>query len=260
VGDRVGFRITPEGAAVEELLPRRNSLTRPAVRKRDDTQTIAANIDRMIIVGSMKDPPLKTGLIDRFLVAAAAEEFEAVICINKTDLIETESEAALLENATALYTGLGYRTIPTSAVEGKGVETLREEMRSGVSLIVGHSGVGKSTLINRIDPRQKLKTGEISARQRKGQHTTTMVSLLRLSGGGFVVDTPGIREFGIKDLRSADIGHFFPEIASRLPECQYGDCTHRHEPGCAVLEALEGGGISKGRYKSYLGILEELEK
>jgi ribosome biogenesis GTPase len=261
VGDRVSFRITEQGAALEEILPRRNALTRPAKGKKGEVQTIAANIDRMIVVASVKNPPLRTGLIDRFLVAAGIEEFEGVICLNKIDLIATEEEREMLSKEVAgIYTGLGYAVFMTSALDGRGVKVLEERMSRGISLIMGHSGVGKSTLINRMNPALGLKTGEVSAKWSKGKHTTTEVSLLRLAAGGFVVDTPGIRAFGIQDILPGDLGHYYPEIASLLKHCQYPTCTHSHEPRCAVISAVNAGQISRARYKSYLRILEELEQ
>ncbi|MFH1998372.1 MAG: ribosome small subunit-dependent GTPase A [Planctomycetota bacterium] len=259
VGDRVGYTITDDTAALEEILPRKNSLTRPAIGRHEEIQTIAANIDRMIIVASIKDPPLKTGLIDRFLVAAALEEIDPVLCLNKIDLLEDGSEEnRLLEETHALYTNLGYEVYSTSALDGSGVDALKRMLRQGTSLMVGHSGVGKSTLLNGIDPALKLKTGSLSARQGKGKHTTTHVSLLSIAGGGFVVDTPGIREFGLFQIKPSDLGHFFPEIAGCLSECLYHDCTHRHEPDCAVLKARSQGRIHPDRYKSYLKLLEDL--
>jgi len=260
VGDRVGYKITTETAALEEILPRKNALTRPAIGRHEEIQTIAANIDRMIIVASIKDPPLKTGLIDRFLVAAALEEIDCIICLNKIDLIEDGSnDIKLLEETHTLYKGIGYQVLVTSALNALGTDSLKQVLSQGISLLAGHSGVGKSTLLNTIDPRLKLKTGSISARQRKGKHTTTQVSLLQLAGGGFVVDTPGIREFGIFQIKPSDLGHFFPDIAKFLSGCQYHDCTHRHEPGCAVLKALEDGKIVPDRYKSYLRIINDLD-
>jgi ribosome biogenesis GTPase len=261
VGDRVCFELTPRGAALEKILPRRNALDRPAVGKRGEVQTIAANIDRMIIVASLKSPPLRPGLLDRFLVAAALEEIEAVICLNKIDLLDSEDEEyAPFEEVRDRYRDLGYKVFVTSALTGEGMEDMVEELRQGISLIMGHSGVGKSTLINRIDPRMNLKTGSISAKHKKGRHTTVSVSLLSLEGGGFVVDTPGIREFGVGHIKPSDLSHYFTEMADLLSGCQYSNCTHRHEPGCAVLEALKEGKVSQVRYDSYLKMLEDLDK
>jgi len=260
VGDRVGFEVTPQGAAIEEIFPRRNSLTRPSSGKKDEIQTIAANIDCMVIVAAVKNPTLRLGLIDRFLVAAEVEEFDVVICLNKIDLLTTDEEEQILHDTTALYSGLGYTVVGASAMNGCGMDTLKEHFKRGISLIMGHSGVGKSSIINQIDPALSLKVGSISEKQKKGKHTTTSVSLLRLSSGGFVVDTPGIRAFGVNEMREGDLGHFFPEIAKRLPDCQYPNCTHRHEPGCTVLTALEDKQISRSRYKSYLSIIEDLDQ
>ena len=259
VGDHVRFNNTPRGEALEEVFPRKNSLTRPAVRKKDDSHTIAANIDRVIIVASIKTPPLRFGLIDRFLVAAGFEEFGAVLCLNKIDLIDSKEDETLLEQACGLYRSLGYQVLVTSAKDGQGIDSLKEAIRDGISLIVGHSGVGKSTLINKVDPELNLKTGVIREKAAKGRHITTKVSLLRPAGGGFVIDTPGVREFGMSKMRLGDLGHFFPEIAAALPSCRFPDCTHRHEPKCAVLEAAEEGKIAGSRYASYLKIIEELE-
>ena len=259
VGDRVTYCITAEGAAVEAIHSRRNRITRPAVRRRDETQTIAANLDRVLVVASVKAPPLRTGLLDRFLLSAGVEEIPPVICLNKIDLVEGEEERRRVEEVTTLYTGLGYPVFHTSARTGEGVAELRAAMRRGVSLLVGHSGVGKSSLINRMDPRLRLKTGEINPKGGKGRHTTTRVTLLNLEGGGFVVDTPGLRAFGIDRLDPPDVGHYFPEIAARLHACRYPTCTHRHEPGCTVRQAVEEGSIHPDRYKSYLKVLEELE-
>jgi ribosome biogenesis GTPase len=254
VGDRVRVMITSRGAALEQIFPRRNELNRPAAGRQRERQTIAANIDRMIVVSAVRDPELKTGLIDRFLVAAAAEGFDSVICINKLDLAE-EGE---VEEVRKRYERLGYAVFLTSAVDGRGIDALARELGQGITLIMGQSGVGKSTILNRIDPSLALKTGSISTKQKKGRHTTTSVSLLLLSGGGFVVDTPGIREFGVSDIKPSDLSHYFPEMAERLADCQYNDCTHRHEPDCAVLKALESGEISRDRYESYLRMLKDL--
>ena len=260
VGDRVVYRVTKDGAAVEGLLPRRNALSRPAKRHREEIQTIAANIDRVIVVAAVKDPPLRRGLIDRFLVAAEREELDVLICLNKMDLLENDDEREEVTETAALYRSLEYPLIETSAVDGRGVDELRSHLERGISIIAGHSGVGKSTLINRVDPNHALQTGSVSERHGKGRHTTTSVSLLLLSCGGFIVDTPGIRAFGIDRMRAADLGHFFPEMAKRLPDCQFPDCTHLHEPGCAVREAFEAGEIHESRFKSYQSIMEELEK
>jgi len=261
VGDRVRFKTTPDGAALEALFPRHNALTRPAAGKRGRVQTIAANIDRMIVVAAVKSPPLRTGLIDRFLVAAGVEGFKAIVCLNKIDLLATQEEkAGFLDEPRALYTDLGYDVIATSALTGSHVDRLEAYLSQGISLVVGHSGVGKSTLINRVNPDLKLKTGMVSDKKGKGKHTTTAVSLLRICTSGFVVDTPGIREFGIHSLEPNDLGHYFPEMARKLPDCQFPNCTHRHEPNCAVIKAVESNEITNLRYKSYLKILEELNQ
>lgn len=256
VGDRVRVKITPRGAALEQIFPRNNELNRPAAGRHRERQTIAANIDRMIVVAAVRNPELKTGLIDRFIVAASSEGFDSVLCINKLDL--ADGDEAAIEEVRSLYERLGYPAFATSAVDGRGIDSLARVFRQGISLIVGQSGVGKSTILNRIDPALELRTASISAKQKKGRHTTTSVSLLQLATGGFVVDTPGIREFGVSDIKPSDLSHYFPEMAERLAGCQYHDCTHRHEPDCAVLKALESGEVTRTRYASYLRMLEDL--
>ncbi len=258
VGDRV--RLTPDeqNPTVVEVLPRRNTLKRPSPPRKKILHVIAANVDRMLVVASVRSPALKPGLIDRFLVAAGIEKMDGVVCINKIDLVGKGKKKNQPETCRAVYTNAGYKVFLTCAVDGRGVQELKNYLARGLTLIVGHSGVGKSTLLNAMDPALRLKTGDITRKGKAGRHTTTQVSLLRLDSGGFFIDTPGIREFGVAGIEPHHLGYYFPEIASASPGCRFPNCTHDHEPDCAVREKTECGAIHSLRYESYLRILKSL--
>jgi len=256
VGDRVEVRGIGEGeGAIERVLPRRTKLSRPGVEREDREQVIAANVDLAVIVASASLPPYRPGLVDRILIAAHSGGLDRIVCVNKCD----EGDPAEIEEPLAAAREAGVDVVLTSAVTGSGIEELRERMRGRVSVFSGQSGVGKSSLINAVQPGLKLRVGEIGEKTGKGRHTTTDVSLLTLEFGGFVVDTPGVREFGLWDVARADLDRFFPEIASRAGACRYPDCSHTHEPDCAVKEAVESGRIRPIRYESYSRILETLD-
>lgn len=259
VGDRVRLETDGTTFAVVEVFERRNCLRRPSVLREKTFQIIAANVDRMLVVASVRSPALKPGLIDRFLVAAGIEEMDGVVCINKIDLVKNEKDQALLDECRSVYEACGYDFALTCAHDGRGVAALKEILSEGITLIVGHSGVGKSTLLNAMDPRLSLATGDVGRKTRKGTHTTTAVRLIQLDNGGFVIDTPGIREFGISTIEGHHLGHYFPEIAAALPGCRFPTCTHDHEPGCAVREGVENGTITGMRFESYLRILKSLK-
>ena len=259
VGDRVRVQSEGRSPAVVRVLERQNSLLRPAVMREKAYQVIAANVDRMLIVSSLRSPRLIPGLVDRFLVVAGIEEMDGLVCLNKIDLVKSAEDEARIEEFCGVYAAAGYRTIRTSALDGRGVPELKEAVASGITLIVGKSGVGKSTLLNAMDPRLELATGDISRKWKKGRHTTTSVKLLRLESGGFVIDTPGLREFGIATIEPLHLGHYFPEIEAVLNDCRFPNCTHDHEPDCAVRAKIEAGEIPQGRYESYLRILKSLE-
>ncbi len=258
VGDRVRIDRSGRKPAVVAVLPRRNCLRRPAILREKTHQVIAANVERMLIVASVRHPPLRPGLIDRFLVAAGIEEMEGLVCINKIDLIETEKDRELIDNCRSVYSSAGYEVIPACATDGRGIEKLKEILSEGITLIVGHSGVGKSTILNAMHPALELATGDISDKAKMGRHTTTAVRLLRLDNGGFFIDTPGIREFGINTIDPHHLGHYFPEIAAVLHGCRFPTCTHDHEPGCAVRDGVEAGDIPRIRFDAYLRILKSL--
>jgi ribosome biogenesis GTPase len=252
VGDRVQIswsQSKTDIGYIEEILPRQTQFGRTRVDKLP--QVIVANLDLLLIIFAARDPQLKLRMLDRFLVTAEASGMLPVICINKIDLVQLKKLRAQM----ALYEEIGYKVVYTSIVTGAGIDEMRAVMKDQISAIVGSSGVGKSSLLNEIQPGLRLRVGDVDERMHKGQHTTTEVSLLSLHFGGFVADTPGIRTLGlfeIDDEQGLDI--YFPEMRPYIPECKFAACTHQHEPGCAVKNAVEDGGINELRYDSYLRI------
>jgi ribosome biogenesis GTPase len=252
VGDRVQIsrsQSKTDIGYIEEILPRQTQFGRTRVDKLP--QVIVANLDLLLVIFAARNPQLKLRMLDRFLVTAEASGMLPIICINKIDLVKLEK----LNAQMALYEGIGYDVIYTSIVTGAGIDEMRTAMKDRISAIVGSSGVGKSSLLNEIQPGLQLRVGDVDERMHKGQHTTTEVALLPLRFGGFVADTPGIRTLGlfeIDDEQGLDI--HFPEMRPYIPECKFAACTHQHEPGCAVKSAVEGGKISELRYDSYLRI------
>lgn len=256
VGDRVEFTVAAEDlGAIEKVLERRTKLSRPSARSAQLEQVIVANVDQIVVVASIKDPPLVLGIVDRFLVAAEKELITPVVCINKIDLAEPEDYEWIWD----VYKPVGYEVVFTSATTGEGVPELRERLKGRISVFAGHSGVGKSSLLNAIQPGLRLKTEPISKATRKGRHVTTSVALLKLNFGGYVVDTPGIRELGLWGIEKEEVGRYFPEIRAHAKGCVYQNCQHVKEPGCAVREAVARGEISESRWKSYLSILDSFD-
>lgn len=255
VGDRVKFEIEhdQDSAVIYELEPRKNYIIRKSVNLSKQTQIIGANLDQALLVVTLASPPTSLGFIDRFLVTAEAYDVPAVLVFNKLDLFSDEG-LEILQEYKHVYESLGYVCFEVSALEGTNISYLKDILKNKVTLVSGHSGVGKSTLINAIVPGVVLKTGDISDWSDKGKHTTTFAEMIDLPFGGQLIDTPGIRELGIVDIEKQELSHFFPEMRQMLNKCRFNNCRHINEPGCVVLEAVENGRIESSRYDSYLSI------
>ncbi len=255
VGDHVEFEMEPdqETGIITRLGERRNYIIRKSINLSRQAQIIAANLDQAYLIVTLASPRTSLGFIDRFLVTAEAYDIPAGIIFNKLDLFSDEG-LEILAGYQSIYTSIGYPCYQVSAMNHTNIGQVKELLTDKVTLFTGHSGVGKSTLINAILPDLELKTGEISDWSDKGQHTTTFAEMFPLPFGGFLIDTPGIRELGIIDIEKQELGHFFPEMRSRMKDCRFHNCRHINEPGCAVLEALEEGEIEPSRYESYLSI------
>jgi ribosome biogenesis GTPase len=259
VGDDVRVQLLgPGSGAIEEILPRRTKLSRRSVGHERREQVVAANIDQVVIVTSLAEPPLKLNLVDRYLVAADNGGLGAVICINKVDL--ALGDRAPAEALLRPYHAMGYPVIWTSARTGEGIDELKRHLAGRSSVMAGASGTGKSALLNAVEPGLELRSGEISSATGKGRHTTTFSSLLPLGGGGYVIDTPGIREYTLWEVDPAALDRHFPEIDALRSGCRFANCTHSHEPDCAVKAASESGKIDPRRYESYLRILSGLDE
>ena len=244
----------PVVGAVE---PRKNYIIRRASNLSKEFQIIAANLDQAVLVVTLTNPVTSTIFIDRFLATAEAYQVPAVLAFNKVDLLTTDELRQQLEELKALYEGIGYPVITMSAATGDGADSLWELLTGKMSLLSGNSGVGKSSIINLMVPDAHVRVGDVSQAHHKGMHTTTFSELLDLPGGGAIIDTPGVKAFGTIDFERAQVAHYFPEIFNVSSECRFNNCTHTHEPGCAVLDAVERGDISSSRYASYMSILEE---
>lgn len=260
VGDYVQIIQNQEGTAfIHEIEDRKNYIIRRASNLSKQSHILAANLDQCMLVVTVNYPETSTTFIDRFLASAEAYRVPVKLIFNKTDLYNEEEER-YLEALIHLYTTIGYPCFKISAKEQTGIDLVLEELKNRVTLFSGHSGVGKSTLINAILPEASAKTGEISAYHHKGMHTTTFSEMFPVAGNGYIIDTPGIKGFGTFDMEEEEIGHYFPEIFRTSANCKYGNCTHRHEPGCAVREAVEQHLISESRYTSYLSMMEDKEE
>lgn len=255
VGDEVELLPEPDQstAVITHLYPRKNYIVRRSINLSKSVQIIAANLDQAFLVVTLASPVTSLGFIDRFLVTAEAYDVPARIIFNKLDLFSDEG-LEVLQEFQSIYTRIGYPCYQVSGLEGTHVEMLLEEMAHKKTLITGHSGVGKSTLINRLVPDADLKTGAISSFSEKGKHTTTFAEMIPLAGGGFIIDTPGIQELGVVDIEQHELAHFFPEFRERLNQCRYHNCRHINEPGCVILEAVEDGDIEVSRYQNYLSM------
>ncbi len=260
VGDHVEIRLgaTPGEAFITRVLPRANYIIRRASNLSKESHILAANIDQALLVVTLFHPVTSTTFIDRFLATAEAYGVHAVIVVNKTDLIDPDTdESEYLDAFSYLYRSIGYDVVGVSARTGEGIGQLRAILEGKITLLSGNSGVGKTTLINELIPGLDLRTGHISDIHGTGMHTTTFSEMFPLPSGGYVIDTPGVKGFGTIDMDQREISHYFPEIFAIGRQCRFGDCTHTGEPGCAVREALEQSRISQSRYASYLSIMED---
>ena len=260
VGDRVGIVRNQEGTAfINEIDDRRNYIIRKSPNLSKQSHIIAANVDQAVLIATVNFPVTSTTFIDRFLASAEAYRIPVLLVLNKTDLMDAD-DRRLQEMMAALYEHIGYTCLQVSAETGLGLDRLRELLAGKVSVFSGNSGVGKSTLLNRLIPGLSLRTAEISEAHKMGMHTTTFSEMIRLPQGGWVIDTPGIKGFGTFDMEPAEISGYFREIFSFSKDCRYGNCTHTHEPGCAVLKALDDHYIAASRYNSYLSMLNDKDE
>lgn len=262
VGDEVEVEIDDkdETATIRNILPRRNYVVRQSPRRKHDLHLLASNVGQAMVIVTIVQPNLKQGFIDRFLLMTEPYEIPAVVVFNKADLYGDE-EMAIYEYLREIYEAIGYQVLLTSATEGTGMEAFRDALQDKVTLIAGQSGVGKSTLVNAIQPQLELRTQELSDYSGKGVHTTTFAEMHQLDFGGAIIDTPGIKTLSFNHLEPMDVAHNFREFFEHSENCRFGGkCLHRDEPGCAVKAAIESGMISELRYANYLALLDEIEE
>jgi ribosome biogenesis GTPase len=259
VGDVVDFDLetsnNKETGVIRTIHPRKNYIVRKSVNLSKQTHIIASNIDQVFLLVTVDNPPTFTSFIDRFLVTAEAYGIEAILLFNKMDAYESDTKS-IVENLIQVYSKIGYDCLKISSKLSENLEAVKLKMKGKTSMFSGHSGVGKSTLINMIEPRLNIKTKAISEMHQQGQHTTTFAEMFDLSFTAHIIDTPGIKGFGVVDIEPAELDHYFPELFAIKMNCKFHNCLHLHEPKCAVKEAVEIGEIAQSRYKSYLQILE----
>jgi ribosome biogenesis GTPase len=253
VGDWVKLSMAGTEALIEHIEPRTNYIMRRSVNLSHQGHIIAANLDLAVLVATLRDPVTFPAFIDRFCTAAECFHIPVALVFNKVDLLDSDGRA-VLEDFRMVYERIGYRTLCCSVASGEGLAAFAKWLHGKVTLLSGHSGVGKSSLINAIDPALQIRVGEVSQAHRTGQHTTTFAEMYKLQTGGYIVDTPGIRGFGLVDIAPDELAGYFPEMRALLPHCKFYNCTHINEPGCAVKQALEQGEISQTRYCSYLSM------
>lgn len=261
VGDKVSFNLEQDKktGVIQEIHDRLNYIVRKSVNLSKQTHIIAANIDIAFLLVTIDNPPTSTGFIDRFLATAEAYSIPVILLFNKVD-IYTEEDRIVNEELTAVYTEIGYECIDVSATTGHNIEHVKTIMKDKVSMFSGHSGVGKSTMINAVEEGLNLKTGEVSKQHKQGIHTTTFAEMFTLSFGGYIIDTPGIKGFGVVAFSKEEIGDYFPEIFKIKGGCKFNNCIHVNEPHCVVKDAVGAGDISESRYTSYLQLLDDEEQ
>lgn len=257
VGDIVEFQEGEnDSSVITKIFERSNYIIRRSTNLSKQFHVIASNVDQAMLIVTVNFPVTSTVFIDRFLVSAEAYSIPVFIVFNKTDLYN-EADQEKLNDLISIYEGIGYNCIKVSAKEDVNTDTVENILNNKVTVLAGHSGVGKSTLINKIEPGLDLKTSEISDMHQTGKHTTTFAEMFKLSQGGCIIDTPGIRGYGLFDMAKEELSHFFPEIFEESDNCKFNNCTHVHEPGCAVIEAVKEGRVSLSRYESYLSLMLE---
>lgn len=261
VGDLVEFSIEDAGEGtgiISAILKRENYIIRKAAHRTGQSHIIASNIDQAILMATLLYPRTSLGFIDRFLVSAEAFRIPAIIAFNKADLYNEEA-LSIYHELAELYNNLGYKTYLISVTENQGLETISTILEDKTTLLTGHSGVGKSTLINKLIPSVNQKVAAISDFAQKGTHTTTFAEMFAVNSTTFIIDTPGIKEWGLVDIAEEELSHFFPELRALLGECRFYNCTHTHEPGCAIMEAFDKGNVAASRYESYLSMLNNAD-
>ena len=258
VGDIVEFEFQEDGktGVITDIKDRKNCIVRKSVNLSKENHIIAANVDQCLLILTLVMPETPLEFVDRFLVSAQAYKVPAVLVFNKAD-IYTDGLEDVLKETMEIYQNIGYKTLAVSSVTGEGIEELKKILKDKTTLLSGNSGTGKSTLVNTVNPGLNLKTAEISQYSFAGKHTTTFAEMFDLNFGGRIIDTPGIKGFGLSGMTEEDIAHNFPEMFKYLSRCKFYNCTHTHEPGCAVKEAVDEGLISPSRYHSYLSIISD---
>ena len=260
VGDKVDLEVeneTEDSAIITNIRGRRNYITRQSPHNRRYHHIIASNLDQLLLVATLRDPKTSQGFIDRFLAAAEMYGVPPVLVFNKADIYR-KKEKERFDELRRMYAGIGYPVLLTSVQTGQGLPQVMELLSGKVTLLSGHSGVGKSSFLNHLFPDMNLRTAEVSDWSGKGMHTTTFAEMFDLPASGQIIDTPGVREFGLVDVSRQELSHYFPEMRKVLVDCQFNDCLHLEEPGCAVKEGVLSGSISEDRYVSYVNILESL--
>ncbi len=261
VGDAVQFIRAEDGTgSIDSIEDRKNYIARKSVNLSKESHIVASNLDRAYLIVTIAKPRTSSGFIDRFLVTAEAFGIPTTIVFNKFDLLESDTDAMTRqEELEEIYSNVGYETMRISAETGLGINEFRAELNSGINLLSGHSGVGKSTIINMLIPGLDLKTADVSESHSKGRHTTTFAEMFSVPGGGFIIDTPGIKGFGLVTLKKSTLNHQFPEFFKFLHHCKFNNCVHVGEPGCAVMKQVEAGEVSKERYSNYLEMYKTFE-